>query len=137
MKRLLCLLLVILCFTTTSFAVEDDHPLYYQAHRLHGIGLFSGTGTDQYGWPIYELNRAPTREMFALLNQQVTLKNSDMTINRSILNTMTKNFSYLNQTTPPLSSLGNGGVVLPVSPACGKYPKNGFFANCISLTFAL
>ena len=62
MKRLLCLLLLILCFTTTSFAIEDDHPLYYQAHRLHEIGLFSGTGADQYGWPVYELNRAPTRE---------------------------------------------------------------------------
>jgi len=64
MKRLIFLILVFLCCANTVFANAGygEEPFFYQANYLHDIGLFNGTGTDQYGFPVYELDRAPTRE---------------------------------------------------------------------------
>ena len=65
MKRLISLILAILCCTSTVFAHYEEESEYYyryKANGLHEEGLFSGTGVDQYGAPIYDLDRAPTRE---------------------------------------------------------------------------
>jgi len=68
-KRLLSLTLaaVMACsaLSTTAFAT-DMEALHAQkaanaATELYELGLFSGTGTDANGNPIFELDRAPTR----------------------------------------------------------------------------
>ena len=62
MKRLflgflLIALLISLC--PAAFATED--AAIAAADELNAMGLFTGTGTDEKGRPIYELDRAPTR----------------------------------------------------------------------------
>ena len=62
-KKLISLLLaVIMVFglTSTVFAAGADARL--AANELHTLGLFGGTGTDANGKPIFELDRAPTRQ---------------------------------------------------------------------------
>ena len=62
MKRamVLCVtLLMALCLTTTTFAATAEEG--EKADVLNALGLFSGTGTDSYGNPVYELDRTPNR----------------------------------------------------------------------------
>ena len=63
MKRMLSLLLSVvisLGLMSPSFAASDDAT--NAADTLHSLGLFSGIGTDLTGSPIYDLDRAPTRQ---------------------------------------------------------------------------
>ena len=62
MKRLLSMVLslVLLCSCISPvFAASDEATK--AANTLYELGLFSGTGTDSNGNPIFDLDRAPTR----------------------------------------------------------------------------
>lgn len=62
MKRVFLLLLagiLSINLMVPAFAASDKAT--NAADALHALGLFSGTGTDADGNPIYELDRAPTR----------------------------------------------------------------------------
>ena len=62
MKRILSLLLAaVLCLglMPTAFAASDEAET--AADTLYSLGLFSGTGVDAKGKPVYDLDRAPTR----------------------------------------------------------------------------
>jgi len=62
MKQLLSLLLsfaLALSFMPIAFASTDE--AVNAANSLYELGLFSGTGTDANGNPIFDLDRAPTR----------------------------------------------------------------------------
>lgn len=54
MAAILLLSLSITCVAASTEAIEA-------ADALHTLGLFNGTGTDNLGNPIYELDRAPSR----------------------------------------------------------------------------
>jgi len=63
MKRLISLLLVgvlSLSLAVPAFAAGDEATK--AADTLYSLGLFSGTGTNPDGTPIYDLDRAPTRQ---------------------------------------------------------------------------
>ena len=69
MKRLLAIFLsfsMILCMNTITFAATKEAEA--AADVLNELGLFSGTGTDKNGDPIYDLDKTPTRhEAVAML----------------------------------------------------------------------
>jgi len=68
MKRVLSLVLVVVMLFSmapVSFAASDEATA--AADALYDLGLFQGTGTDANGNPIYDLDRAPTR------NEAVTM----------------------------------------------------------------
>ena len=72
MKKLFCFVLAFsLLFGMSSTlalgANDKDTDAYNAADALYALGLFQGTGTDANGNPIYELDRAPTR------NEAVTM----------------------------------------------------------------
>ncbi len=63
MKKAISLLLalvLILSMIPTAFAASDE--AMEAASALNVLGLFGGTGTDANGNPIYDLDRAPTRQ---------------------------------------------------------------------------
>ena len=63
MKKIISFILAVvlmLSFVPTAFAASDE--ALDAADKLNALGLFSGTGTDADGKPIYELDRAPTRQ---------------------------------------------------------------------------
>lgn len=63
MKRVLSLLLagtLSLGLMMPAFAADDEAT--NAADALYSLGLFSGTGTNADGTPIYDLDRAPTRQ---------------------------------------------------------------------------
>lgn len=63
MKRFLSFILALtlaVSLVPSAFAASDE--AVQAANALHALGLFNGTGTDANGNPIYDLDRAPTRE---------------------------------------------------------------------------
>lgn len=63
MKRALSVILTLLLLVglcVPAFAAGSDPQ--QAADHLHSLGLFQGTGTSADGKPIYELNRAPSRD---------------------------------------------------------------------------
>lgn len=63
MKRVFSLLLagaLSLSLVVPAFAASDEATS--AANTLYSLGLFSGTGIDEDGKPIYDLDRAPTRQ---------------------------------------------------------------------------
>ena len=61
-KKIISLLLAIVMVCSiipSAFAASDEAVT--AADALHELGLFNGTGTDENGKPIYDLDRAPTR----------------------------------------------------------------------------
>ncbi len=63
MKRFLSFILALTLAASlvpSAFAASDE--AVQAANALHALGLFNGTGTDANGNPIYDLDRAPTRE---------------------------------------------------------------------------
>lgn len=64
MKKIISIFLTIIMVLSlapvTVFAAGADARL--AANELHTLGLFGGTGTDANGNPIFELDRAPTRQ---------------------------------------------------------------------------
>ena len=62
-RRLLSTLLALsLCLSLTAFAAAADAEAIQAADELYLLGLFSGTGVDESGKPIYSLDRVPTRQ---------------------------------------------------------------------------
>lgn len=62
-KRIVSILLAtVMLFTAVpvAFAASDD--AFAAADALHELGLFNGTGTDANGNPVYDLDRAPSRQ---------------------------------------------------------------------------
>ena len=63
MKRILSLILSLaLAFSLMPSAFAASNEAVQAAEALHSLGLFNGTGTDANGNPIYDLDRAPTRQ---------------------------------------------------------------------------
>ena len=63
MKRILSLILSLaLAFSLMPSAFAANNEAVQAAEALHSLGLFTGTGTDANGNPIYDLDRAPTRQ---------------------------------------------------------------------------
>ena len=63
MKRIISLILSIsiaFCMTVPALSYNDEANR--AADELHKFGLFSGTGIDSNGNPIYDLDKEPTRE---------------------------------------------------------------------------
>lgn len=61
-KRILTLLALVLILSLApahAYAASDE--AITSANALHQLGLFNGTGTDTNGNPIFDLDRAPTR----------------------------------------------------------------------------
>jgi len=67
-KILLLILMLTLVLSAVSTAFGASSEATKAADALSALGLFSGTGTDANGKPIYDLDRAPTRsEAVAML----------------------------------------------------------------------
>lgn len=67
MKKYLSFFLVLMLVVSSSVSVYAENSVQrYQATQaardLYDMGLFSGTGTDEEGYPILDLDRAPTRQ---------------------------------------------------------------------------
>ena len=63
LKRFLSFILALtlaVSLVPSAFAASDE--AVQAANALHTLGLFNGTGTDENGNPVYDLDRAPTRE---------------------------------------------------------------------------
>lgn len=63
-KRIVSLLLTLclVCSLLPGAAIAASDKATEAANALYELGLFSGTGTDANGNPIYDLDRAPTRQ---------------------------------------------------------------------------
>lgn len=63
-KRILSLLLALcmVCSLLPGITLAASNKATEAADALYELGLFSGTGTDASGKPIYDLDRAPTRQ---------------------------------------------------------------------------
>lgn len=62
MKRFLSLFLaIVMCCSMAPSAFAENDAATAAANKLHALGLFNGTGTDAYGNPVFDLDRAPTR----------------------------------------------------------------------------
>lgn len=61
MRFLLCIVFL-MTFTIVSGSFGATSQAHQSADKLYTLGLFSGTGVDQTGKPIYDLDRAPTRQ---------------------------------------------------------------------------
>lgn len=65
-KRIFSLLLAVLLFCSTapvaSAAADDNGQSQNAAAMLYALGLFRGTGTNPDGTPIFDLDKAPTRD---------------------------------------------------------------------------
>jgi len=85
MKRLFSLLLAVvlsLGLMPTAFAASDEAT--EAAETLYELGLFSGTGTNADGTPIFDLDRTPTRHeavtmLVAMLGKTEEAKNGTWT----------------------------------------------------------
>lgn len=83
MKRFLSLILALtlaVSLVPSAFAASDE--AVQAANALHTLGLFNGTGTDANGNPIYDLDRAPTREeaitmLIRLMGKEADAKRQD------------------------------------------------------------
>lgn len=83
MKRFLSFILALTLAASlvpSAFAASDE--AVQAANALHTLGLFNGTGTDANGNPIYDLDRAPTREeaitmLVRLLGREEEAKSDD------------------------------------------------------------
>lgn len=83
MKRFLSFILALtlaVSLVPSAFAASDE--AVQAANALHTLGLFNGTGTDANGNPIYDLDRAPTREeaitmLIRLLGKEEIAKDHD------------------------------------------------------------
>ena len=62
MKRMISLLLAcMILFSISPTAIAASDEAIEAAHTLYELGLFNGTGIDENGNPIFELDRVPTR----------------------------------------------------------------------------
>ena len=78
MKRFLSFILALtlaVSLVPSAFAASDE--AVQAANALHALGLFNGTGTDANGNPIYDLDRAPTREEAITMLIRLMGKESD------------------------------------------------------------
>ena len=83
MKRFLSFILALTLAASlvpSAFAASDE--AVQAANALHALGLFNGTGTDANGNPVYDLDRAPTREeaitmLVRLLGREEKAKSDD------------------------------------------------------------
>lgn len=83
MKRFLSFILALTLAASlvpSAFAASDE--AVQAANALHALGLFNGTGTDENGNPVYDLDRAPTREeaitmLVRLLGREEKAKSDD------------------------------------------------------------
>ena len=78
MKRFLSFILALVLAASlvpSAFAASDE--AVQAANALHTLGLFNGTGTDANGNPIYDLDRAPTREEAITMLIRLMGKESD------------------------------------------------------------
>lgn len=78
MKRFLSFILALtlaVSLVPSAFAASDE--ALQAANTLHTLGLFNGTGTDANGNPIYDLDRAPTREEAITMLIRLMGKESD------------------------------------------------------------
>ena len=83
MKRFLSFILALtlaVSLVPSAFAASDE--ALQAANTLHTLGLFNGTGTDANGNPVYDLDRAPTREeaitmLVRLLGREEEAKSDD------------------------------------------------------------
>lgn len=78
MKRFLSFILALtlaVSLLPSAFAASDE--AVQAANALHTLGLFNGTGTDANGNPIYDLDRAPTREEAITMLIRLMGKESD------------------------------------------------------------
>lgn len=83
MKRFLSFILALtlaVSLVPSAFAASDE--AVQAANALHALGLFNGTGTDANGNPVYDLDRAPTREeaitmLVRLLGREEEAKSDD------------------------------------------------------------
>lgn len=83
MKRFLSFILALtlaVSLVPSAFAASDE--AVQAANTLHALGLFNGTGTDANGNPVYDLDRAPTREeaitmLVRLLGREEEAKSDD------------------------------------------------------------
>lgn len=83
MKRFLSFILALtlaVSLVPSAFAASDE--ALQAANTLHTLGLFNGTGTDANGNPIYDLDRAPTREeaitmLIRLMGKEADAKRQD------------------------------------------------------------
>ena len=83
MKRFLSFILALtlaVSLVPSAFAASDE--AVQAANALHTLGLFNGTGTDANGNPIYDLDRAPTREeaitmLIRLMGKEADAKRQD------------------------------------------------------------
>lgn len=78
MKRFLSFILALtlaVSLVPSAFAASDE--AVQAANALHTLGLFNGTGTDANGNPIYDLDRAPTREEAITMLVRLMGKESD------------------------------------------------------------
>ena len=62
MKRLMSVLLALMLLLSFVPACSAASEQRQAADVLNAMGLFSGTGTDAKGDPVYELERQPTRQ---------------------------------------------------------------------------
>lgn len=83
MKRFLSFILALVLAASlvpSAFAASDE--AVQAANALYTLGLFNGTGTDANGNPIYDLDRAPTREeaitmLIRLMGKEADAKRQD------------------------------------------------------------
>ena len=78
MKRAISFILtfvLVICIIPTAFAASSEAT--EAADALNALGLFSGTGTDANGKPIYDLDRAPTRAEAITMLVRLLGKESD------------------------------------------------------------
>lgn len=78
MKRFLSFILALVLAASlvpSAFAASDE--AVQAANALYTLGLFNGTGTDANGNPIYDLDRAPTREEAITMLIRLMGKESD------------------------------------------------------------
>lgn len=83
MKRFLSFILALtlaVSLVPSAFAASDE--AVQAANALHTLGLFNGTGTDANSNPIYDLDRAPTREeaitmLIRLMGKEADAKRQD------------------------------------------------------------
>lgn len=73
--------IALLTLSTVTFATDVSIPVLdasqQAATELYSLGLFSGTGTDKQGNPIFELDRAPTRHEAVTMLVNLLGKNAE------------------------------------------------------------
>ena len=78
MKRvlslILCCLIVIMSVVPASAASAEAQTA---ADKLYGLGLFSGTGVDENGAPVYSLDQTLTRQEAITMILSLTGKTED------------------------------------------------------------